>query len=385
MKIIISCLTKFHAFNLAEQINKNKSLQCFYTSYAYQKNLIFRFFTKRIDKENIPKSKIRTNIIISALVKTLNFDYFIVQIFDLWVSTMLRFQPKFDFFIGWSSMSLKSMKVAKSKGAIVILERGSSHILFQEKILRKEYKKFKKKFRINKKIIKKELAEYDQADFISIPSNFVKNTFIEYGVPDNKLLLNHYGYSQFFKKQTVRKSDNIYRIVYLGTISIRKGLQYFFEAIEKLSIPKNKYEIHLVGSVDKEFNSILNNFKLENCNFHGHKNHYELSDILSKFDIAVHPSLEEGMSMVTLQLLALGIPVIATTNTGAEDLIKDGFNGYIIDIRNSNQIKEKLEFLYNNEKALIEMKNNSLISFTNNFSWDDYGKRYVDNLTKNKR
>ena len=138
MKIIISCLTKFHAFNLAEQINKNKSLRCFYTSYAYQKNLIFRFFTKRIDKENIPKSKIRTNIIIAALVKTLNFDYFIVQIFDLWVSTMLRFQPKFDFFIGWSSMSLKSMKVAKSKGAIVILERGSSHILFQEKILRKK-------------------------------------------------------------------------------------------------------------------------------------------------------------------------------------------------------------------------------------------------------
>ena len=89
--------------------------------------------------------------------------------------------------------------------------------------------------------------------------------------------------------------------------------------------------------------------------------------------------------MVTLQLLALGIPVIATTNTGAEDLIKDGFNGYIIDIRNSNQIKEKLEFLYNNEKALIEMKNNSLISFNNNFSWDDYGKRYIDNLTKIKR
>ena len=86
--------------------------------------------------------------------------------------------------------------------------------------------------------------------------------------------------------------------------------------------------------------------------------------------------------MVIPQLMACGVPVIATTNTGGENIIKDGINGYIIPIRSPDTICEKIEVLFNNAEALTTMKKNASESVNNGFTWDDYGTRYLLNINK---
>jgi alpha-maltose-1-phosphate synthase len=81
--------------------------------------------------------------------------------------------------------------------------------------------------------------------------------------------------------------------------------------------------------------------------------------------------------MVTPQLLACDIPVIATTNTGAEEVVKNDYNGYIVEIRNTQAITSKIEHLYSNRDLLTQMKSNAVKSVFQNFKWDDYEDRYI--------
>ena len=378
--VTVSCSGKLHAFALAEQLEKNKQLDAFYTTYAYQKNTFFRKYVKRIDKEIIPVNKIHTNIPLAFPIKLMNDKVYIWNnIYDKWVAGKIA-KSNSKVFIGWSGMSLHSIRTAKKKGIKTIVERGSSHILFQDRILKEEYKKFGIDFSVHPVVIEKELREYEEADYISVPSYFVKNSFIEYGVNENKIYMNPYGAGGFFKpnKEKEINANKKFTIVYLGTLSVRKGLIYLFEALKNLQIPEDSYEVLFVGKVDEILKPQINSFSKNNWKFLGHVNFYELQPILAVCDVAVHPSLEEGLSMGIPQMMSCGVPVIATTNTGGENIIKNGENGFIVPIRDGIAINENITYLFNNRRALEIMKVKAIDSVNTGFTWDDYGNRYAE-------
>lgn len=383
--VIISCSGKFHAFALADQIEKNGHLQTLYTTFASFKNTFFRKFVSRLDKEQINGKSIKTNIPIAILLKLFpSAPNYLNEIFDRWVAWKIKSNPDFDVFIGWSGMSLHSIRQSKKMGKITIVERGSSHILYQDAILKEEYAKFGKVFSINKRVIEKELKEYQEADYISIPSNFVKNSFIEMGVLESKLLLNPYGVNldNFGIEIDAGSRKNSFKLLYLGNLSFRKGIPYLFEALKSLNNSCQNIEVHFIGSISEDFIEYFNSNKETDWIFHGHIPNHKLKDKLLEFDLAIHPSLEEGLSMVLAQLLASGIPVIASTNTGGLEFIKDGINGFIVPIRDSEAIKNKIELLYSDSKLLNNIKTNARISVKNGFTWNDYGNRWKENLEK---
>ena len=382
--VTVSCSGKLHAFALAEQLEKNKLLDSFFTTSAYQKNTYLRKYVKRIDKEEISVNKIHTNIPLAFPIKLMNDKVYIWNNwYDKWVASKIS-KSNSKVFIGWSGMSLHSIRSAKKKGIKTIVERGSSHILFQDKILKEEYLKFGKDFSVHPVVIEKELKEYEEADYISVPSYFVKNSFIKYGVNEKKLIMNPYGVGSFFKPLDKNQSsiNKKFTIVYLGTLSVRKGLIYLFEALNNLQIPEDSYEVLFVGKVDEILRNRINSEKNSNWKFLGHINFYELQSILAVCDVAVHPSLEEGLSMGIPQMMSCGVPVIATTNTGGENIINNGENGFIVPIRDSIAIKEKITYLFNNKTALDIMKRKAIDSVNAGFKWDDYGNRYMEFINK---
>ncbi|MDB4414890.1 glycosyltransferase family 4 protein [bacterium] len=377
MSVIVSCSTKFHAFNLVEQLNRHDMLTSFYTMYASQKNTWFKNFTRRVDKENIPINKIKTKISLAILKKLISNSYLWNDEFDKWVAKEIKRNNNYNTFIGWSGMSLNAIKQVKKDNNTAILERGSSHILFQNEILKEEYGKFGINFQIDQRTIDKELEEYELADYITCSSGFVKGTFVEKGISEEKLFVNNYGRSNHFQPISEIKQVNNrpFRVLYLGSLLIRKGLIYFFEALKQLNIPKENIEIWFIGSIEDSLKSTIQKYKQENWKFHGHINHYELNKYISECDVAVHPSIEEGLSMVIPQMLSCGVPVIATTNTGGEDVIEEGENGFIVPIRSPIAIAKKIELLYNNPKRLKAIKQNT-INKKSNLSWEYYGNRY---------
>jgi glycosyltransferase involved in cell wall biosynthesis len=79
--------------------------------------------------------------------------------------------------------------------------------------------------------------------------------------------------------------------------------------------------------------------------------------------------------MVQAEAMACGLPVIATTNTGAQDLFTDGVEGFIVPIRNPEAIREKVLLLYQNPELRHEMSKAALRRVTEIGGWRDYGDR----------
>jgi glycosyltransferase involved in cell wall biosynthesis len=375
--VTISCSGKFHAFNLAEQLEKHEQLSALYTTYAWSKNTLMRRFAGREDKENVPVEKIHTAVPLAVMMKLRpQTPHVWNEFYDKWVAKQLTHRQKSKVFIGWTGMSLHSLRRAKAMGMKTIVERGSAHIQLQDQILQEEYRQFGIEFRIDPRTVEKELREYEEADYISIPSTFAKKSFIDYGFPERKLVVNPYGFSGYFKRVETDFPNDVFRVLYLGSSTIQKGMVYLFEALQKLNIPAEKLEAWFVGKVDDEIKPTVERYARPNWKFFGHVNHYDLPKYISACDVAVQPSLQDGFGMVILQVMSCGVPVIASTNTGGPDAITEGKDGYIVPIRDPEAIASRIQALYDDPALLKSMKVTAAGIGKREWTWADYGNRY---------
>ena len=128
------------------------------------------------------------------------------------------------------------------------MERGSTHILFQNEILKEEYDLLGLKPNLpSSHIIEVEQEEYKIADHIMVPSEFAKNTFIKKGFDGSKISKVPYGVNLSLFKSKKKIKDTKFRIIYTGMLSVRKGVIYLLEAFSELNL-KNA-ELVLIGSM----------------------------------------------------------------------------------------------------------------------------------------
>ena len=385
MKISIIVGGRFHAFNLAEQLDQKNYLKQLITSYP-------KFYFK--DKFNINKKLIKSVFIKeilqrSFLNKLFNINNYLNKYFEYRALSNLDFKD-LDILIGWSSFSYSSFLKAKNEKCISILERGSTHIEYQNEILKKEYELLNLKPNlIPKYIIDKEKKEYELADFIMVPTEYARKTFLDKGFSEKKIIKNPYGVNlkEFYYDTKLQEKKTKFRIIYAGSISVRKGVIYLLDAFEELSLENS--ELVLIGDVDEDLNKKLSRFKKnKNIIFKKSIKQNELKNFYNVSDVFVLNSIEDGFGMVILQAMACGLPVITTRNTGGSEIIDNDKDGYIIPIRSKKILKEKITFLYNNPSKCLKMGMIAKDKVTSKYSWDAYGKRQIDmylSLIKNSK
>ena len=93
--------------------------------------------------------------------------------------------------------------------------------------------------------------------------------------------------------------------------------------------------------------------------------------IIKSLSVFVMPSLYEGISMALLEALALGKPVIATNVGGIPEMIKNGYNGILIEARNEKMLYEKCMYLYGHKNAREFLTKNALKSDKDKFNPQD--------------
>jgi glycosyltransferase involved in cell wall biosynthesis len=281
-----------------------------------------------------------------------------------------------DIFVGWSGNSLRAIRKAKRLGLTTIVERGSAHMLTQTKLLTEEYEKYGLKPQVApKSIVEKELLEYEEADYISIPSSFVRRSFLEHGVEKEKLIQTIYGVDLSNFRQ-IEKEDNIFRVIFAGGFSLRKGSHYLLQAIYELDLPN--FEFWHLGSIPPEIKPFLQKYYSSRIIFLGHKSQNELYKYYSQGSVFVMSSIEEGLAMVQPQAMACGLPLVCTTNTGGEDLIEHGKEGFVVPIRDVEVLKEKILYLYENQDICREMGQAAKNKVSSGFTWDDYGYKIIE-------
>jgi len=111
--------------------------------------------------------------------------------------------------------------------------------------------------------------------------------------------------------------------------------------------------------------------------FIGHVPQRNLCNYYHQASVFVMPSIEEGLSVVQLQAMSCGIPIICTTNSGGEDIIEEGESGFTIPIRNTESLKNKIMYFYNNRSECLRMGKNARTRIEGGYTWDHYGDKII--------
>ncbi len=387
MKVILSHVARHHAYETAFALQSAGWLKRFYTSFYDEKNppLKHRFLRTLIPKsllskvsnryrEGLDESKITSFYFPELLERTpmrhLIGRYNMVnlkgELFDRRVAMQ---NLECDIFHGFEGAVLHSMRVAKRRGAITILDQPIFHYLAIREILVEEYEKFQMEvpsFLIGRDVnIRRKEQEIEEADVILVPTERIAADFVQRGKPKERVKCVQYGFNagRFFPGQ---KQDNIFRILFVGIVGIRKGVYYLLEAFKQLNL-KNS-ELILVSPVDDEFKPILGRYEGLFTYVHSLPN-AELSRLYHNASVFVFPSLAEGSAYVTYEAMACGVPVIVSENAGS--VARDGKDGFVVPIRDIEALKQKILLLYENEDLRRAM-GESAAEYVKQFTWENY-------------
>jgi glycosyltransferase involved in cell wall biosynthesis len=184
--------------------------------------------------------------------------------------------------------------------------------------------------------------------------SFGKNIYIaEYGFLGNKDVINNYNHGLI--KQESSNSSTL-KLIYVGTISVEKGVHYLLEAIKKLNF--SFVQLDLIGSVksgqEKVFRTFLNK---KGINFLGHKSNSEVKSILPNYSVLIQPSLSDAYSISVVEALEHALPVIVTENTGIKDSIVKYETGEVVTTANSEAIVSSIEKMLKKEYRVMLAQN----------------------------
>jgi hypothetical protein len=273
-------------------------------------------------------------------------------VLDRAIAAMLR---PCDVLIAMSGIFLETLKSAKRRyGATVILERGSRHIVSQDRILRS----MPGGDGADPFSIPRELDGYAIADIISIPSRHVAESFVAEGVAESQLMINPYGCDLAMFPPTARKGTPERTIV--EAWRALDGVRLLHVGpMGDLPLPVDSNFVH-VDAVSQE----------------------RLSEFYAQADVFVLASREEGLALVQAQALASGLPVVCTTRTGGADL-RDltGAGRAVIEVEPDDPVALAVAL---KEALATSVRQGSgprkVVRDLTALSWRAYGARYDANL-----
>jgi glycosyltransferase involved in cell wall biosynthesis len=215
-----------------------------------------------------------------------------------------------------------------------------------------------------------EQRELELADMVICGSEFVAQGVTSLGISPEKLKIVPYGI-EVSRLTTDRQPWDGFRplrLLFAGGVTLRKGVQYLYQALEKL--PGLPLSVRAVGSIaiQEPFRRLVN----EKAELKGLVPRHDMRGHYAWADLFVLPSLCEGSATVTYEAMASGLPVITTPNAGS--VARDGIDGFIVPIRDSEALAAKIELLAGDPELLHWMSQNAR-QRAQDFSWEKYGER----------
>lgn len=227
----------------------------------------------------------------------------------------------------------------------------------------------------NPSILNRFAQEIKKADYAIAGSEYVKKTLIYSGMEAEKIFIVPYGTS----RRTIRKKINKnfgkekLELLFVGQINYRKGIHHLLNVVRRFD--KSEIHLNIAGEIKKDNEFYLNYKNDERISFLGQISHEKIDEVYFKNDIFILPSLSEGMARVGIEALGCGLPIICTENTGVNDIINNGVNGFVIPVSNEDALFDKIKWFLMNTDKISRMSENA-VKTASLYSWDNYYKNY---------
>ncbi len=186
--------------------------------------------------------------------------------------------------------------------------------------------------------------------------------------------------------QTRKPETSEKTIIFLGRLHEDKGLREIVKACRVLKSENFQFNFKCFGAGDakEKFVSEMTNVLGEKFFYGGVVSGAEKWKALSESDIFLLPSRYEGLPVAMLEAMAAGcIPVVS--KIGSINLVvKDGFNGFLIEPQNVSQTIEKLKLLLSDNAGWENLRRNARKTVEEKFNLKDYIEKLEDIYTEIK-
>lgn len=186
---------------------------------------------------------------------------------------------------------------------------------------------------------------------------------------------------KFKYKEISKKNINF---IFIGRIIKDKGFFELINAIKKIK-RENKLNINfnIIGNIDIYNPSSLSIEEFEKLKKLEIFQHYETTDKVNYFiedsQCLILPSYREGCSKVIMEAMAIGRPIITTNVPGCNNLVKDEFNGFLVNPKDYKNLYSAIIKFHNLKyEKKLSMAKNSRNLIENNFDVNFVIKKYLD-------
>jgi glycosyltransferase involved in cell wall biosynthesis len=284
-----------------------------------------------------------------------------------------------DLFLFYSGAGLRTLQRLHGTHTVGVVEAVNCHVLVQQRIMREELSRLGLGVTgFHPREVARRVREYERADAILCPSHFVKDSFVSEGFPAERVQVVPYGIPKPEASASARPADDdVFRVLYVGQLSPRKGVRYLLEAFARLRHPRK--ELALVGP--RSTPSGLEDVTIpDGVRFAGVLKGEELARAYREASVLVLPTIEEGLALVLGEALSHGTPVITTVNSGGADLFRDGDEGFLVPIRDPGALAEKMQLLADDPARCERMSHSAMARMKSLGGWERTDQLLVESL-----
>jgi glycosyltransferase involved in cell wall biosynthesis len=197
-----------------------------------------------------------------------------------------------------------------------------------------------------------------------------KNCFIPYGIPETALL----------NGSSIKNFDKDLILLFVGLLNSTKGEGYLLEALQLLKMKNLNIYLKIAGKFESEeyktyfYNRITEMNLAMNVEYLGVITGDVKHKAFVEADIFCFPSffVSESFGIVLLEAMQYGLPLIATRWRGIQSIVEENINGFLVDIKSSQMLAEKIELFCRNRELIRLMGENSIKLYYQKYTIERY-------------
>jgi glycosyltransferase involved in cell wall biosynthesis len=261
------------------------------------------------------------------------------EAFDRFCARQLERNPP-SLFVGTERCDLLTLQTAKRLGVRTIHDCPQLHPVSLELLMQQASDACQipwRSFPDGEAMKARKLAEFDLADRLMVYSEVQERSFIQQGTDPQRIFQNPLWVDlDFWHPVPVTQKSEMLRLLFVGELSMRKGLPFLFQALQQL---KGPVHLTLVGLPTGQF-PIPEKIGPATVTATGPVTKHRIRQLYSDHDLLVLPSVADAFGWVAVEAMACGRPVLLTDNCGAP--VPNP--AWRVPAMNSNTIADRLQF-----------------------------------------
>lgn len=272
-----------------------------------------------------------------------------------WAAKRLR-QVRPDLLYVFTQVGLESLRLARKSGIPSILESPNGHIcgfrkVYVEEALRWCHAKYRG--HPTELMVGRVEEEYKLADRIRVSSHWAKSSLVSWGIAADKINVHQpsVDLTRYKPPEHYRPTKGPLRILFVGSLDLRKGFIYLLEALRLLE--QTRYSVELLGATGDRCCARLFARYRQGLNVNSAPG--DAVPAYHRNELFVLPSLEDGWGFAAAEAMASGLPAIVTDACGSAELVEEGLSGWVIPPRAVYQLAEVFELACKSRDNLNQM------------------------------